>query len=476
MKRGKATFYWYDLETSGTNPARDRIMQFAGVRTNLELNEVESPYEALIPLPLEALPTPEACLTSGLTPQKVAESTQSEWQVVSQIEQRFSCPSTTVIGYNNIAFDDEFIRYAFYRNLHDPYAREHRGGNSRADLYPIVLLCGALRPKGLEWPSTEDGPSFKLEHLATANGVEQAQAHDALSDTRATIDVARLLRKAQPRLWNYALYKRDYDAQSLLQDRKPVLHASVIYGKSRWCVAPVLPIAEHPEYKGSVIACDLAGDIDLLKSATPQEIHAEMFRPREERTADWRRPPLVEIRFNRFPMIAPLGTLDNQAEVRIGISKAQAREATKLLQSIPDLAFRLTEVYRTKSELPPHQIAEEALYAGFFPDSDRTLCKQVNKTLSQDLDWVDMDFSDPRLTALAQRLKARERPDSLTHHELARHADFVKARLEGNDPPLVQHLEDLASKLKSANNERERAILNDLIEHDKDLLDLFRTP
>ena len=476
MKRGKGTFYWYDLETSGTDPARDRIMQFAGVRTDAELNELESPYEALVPLPPEVLPVPEACLTSGLTPQRVAGSTQSEWKVVTQIDQRFSCPFTTVIGYNNIAFDDEFIRYGLYRNLYDPYAREHKGGNSRADLYPVVLLCGALRPEGLEWPLAEDGPSFKLEHLAEANGIEQKQAHDALSDVRATIGLGRLLRKAQPRLWDYALSSREFGPRSLLQSKSPVLHASFIYGKSRWCVAPVLPIAEHPEYRGCVIACDLDGDLDLLKSASPQEIRAEMYRPREERSEGWRRPPLVEIRFNRYPVLAPLGTLDSSAEARVGISKAQAIEASKLLQSIPDLADRLVEVYRIRAEFPQPRTAEEALYAGFLPNSDRVLCKQVNGVLSNNLDWVNVKFSDPRLEALVQRLKARERPHSLTDFELARHAQFVQTRLEDSDPPLIQHLENLDSRMERASNERERAILQDLIDHDRDLLDLFSTP
>ena len=34
------TFYWYDLETTGTDPRWDRIVQFAGIRTDMDLNAV----------------------------------------------------------------------------------------------------------------------------------------------------------------------------------------------------------------------------------------------------------------------------------------------------------------------------------------------------------------------------------------------------------------------------------------------------
>jgi len=37
------TLYWHDYETFGSDPRRDRPAQFAGLRTDEELNEIGEP-------------------------------------------------------------------------------------------------------------------------------------------------------------------------------------------------------------------------------------------------------------------------------------------------------------------------------------------------------------------------------------------------------------------------------------------------
>ena len=54
-----ATFFWYDLETSGTNAIDDRILQFAGQRTDADLNPVGAPVNQLVK------PTQDALLDPG---------------------------------------------------------------------------------------------------------------------------------------------------------------------------------------------------------------------------------------------------------------------------------------------------------------------------------------------------------------------------------------------------------------------------
>ena len=120
-------------------------------------------------------------------------------------------PSGTpgVIGFNNIRYDDEMTRYTFYRNFIDPYEYSWKNGNSRWDLLDLVCACYALRPDGIEWPLDNEGMlSFRLEKLTEANGIEHTNAHDAMSDVYATIEIAKLIKQKQPKLFQYFFENR----------------------------------------------------------------------------------------------------------------------------------------------------------------------------------------------------------------------------------------------------------------------------
>lgn len=190
------SFYWHDYETFGRWPRRDRPAQFAGVRTDAELNEIgPSLMHYCQPAP-DFLPDPESCLLTGILPQTCLEQGLPEHAFAAAIERELAAPGTVGVGYNTIRFDDEVTRHLFWRNLMDPYAREWQNGCGRWDLLDVVRCTYALRPEGIEWPRHEDGrTSFKLEHLTAANGLAHEAAHDALSDVRATIGLARLIRE-----------------------------------------------------------------------------------------------------------------------------------------------------------------------------------------------------------------------------------------------------------------------------------------
>ena len=144
----------------------------------------------------------------------------------------FSKSETCVVGYNNLKFDDEFVRQMFYRNFYNPYAREWRNGNSRWDVIDMFRMAYALRPDGIQWPKDDTGSvTFRLEELTRANDIEHSDAHDAVSDVLATINLTKLLRKIQPKLFEffYALRKKDRIAKTLnLLDKKPVIHVPLM--------------------------------------------------------------------------------------------------------------------------------------------------------------------------------------------------------------------------------------------------------
>ena len=198
-----SSIFWYDLETSGINPRWDRVIQFAGLRTDLSLQETGEELCTYVRLPADVLPNPVAALVTGITPQQTQREGIDEWEAFRKILKLFSKPGTCVAGYNSLRFDDEFVRYGLYRLLMDPYAREWQNGNSRWDMIDLVRAAYALRPDGIEWPEENGVPVFKLEALAAANGITHESAHDAMSDVRATVGLAKVIRDKQPLLYEY---------------------------------------------------------------------------------------------------------------------------------------------------------------------------------------------------------------------------------------------------------------------------------
>uniref|UniRef100_UPI00036D870E exodeoxyribonuclease I n=1 Tax=Vibrio coralliilyticus TaxID=190893 RepID=UPI00036D870E len=229
------TFFFFDYETWGTNPAKDRPSQFAGVRTDMDFNIIGEPLVIYCQPPSDYLPSPEAALITGITPQTAASKGLPEPEFIAKINEQLSTPNTINLGYNSIRFDDEVTRYTCYRNFIDPYAWSWQNGNSRWDLLDVMRACHALRPEGINWPENEEGfISFKLEHLSVANGIEHENAHDAMADVIATIEMAKKVKAAQPKLFDYFLsmrHKRKLNELVDIVNMTPLMHVSGMLGR-----------------------------------------------------------------------------------------------------------------------------------------------------------------------------------------------------------------------------------------------------
>ena len=282
----ETTFFWHDYETFGRVPRRDRPSQFAGVRTNADLQEIGTPVMHFCQPAPDTLPDPEAVLLTGILPQTALAQGLPEYAFATAIERELARDGTIGVGYNSIRFDDEVTRYLFWRNLIDPYAREWQNGCGRWDLLDVVRCTWALRPDGIQWPVHDSGdlqgrPSFKLEHLTAANGLAHAAAHDALSDVRATLDLARLVKRQQPRLWEHCLKLRRKDAVlAEIGIDKPFLHLSGMYPVERGCLAVVWPLAAHPSNRNEVIVWDLAHDPSELTALDADTVRRRLFTQR----------------------------------------------------------------------------------------------------------------------------------------------------------------------------------------------------
>ena len=438
------TFLFYDLETFGADPRTSRVAQFAAIRTDLDLVQVEDPVDVLVRPADDLLPSPGATLVTGLTPQHAAAHGVPEADAFARIFEEMARPGTCTLGYNSLRFDDEFVRHGLFRNFFDPYEREWRGGNCRWDLLDVMRLAHALRPDGIEWPQREDGKgtSFRLEHLAAANGVREGDAHEALSDVRALIGLARRFKAAQPRLWDYALRLRDKRHVGTLLDpvaMRPVLHVSQRYPAARACAAAVVPVARHPRIDSRVIVFDLDAEPDALLALDAAAIAARLYVRTADLAEGEARIPLKEVHLNRCPALVQWEHLRPADLERLGIDAAMVEQRVARLHAAgPALAETIRRVYADDRERLPAD-PDAALYDGFLGDADRRRCAAVRATAPAALAGRDFGFDDPRLAELLFRYRARNWPALLAPAERARWDDFRRERLTAGDTARSEH-------------------------------------
>ena len=430
------TFLWHDYETFGADTRRDRPAQFAAVRTDAQLNEIGEPLMWYCQPANDYLPDPTSCLITGITPQQAWERGLPEREFAQKIADEMAQPGTIGVGYNTIRFDDEITRFMFWRNLIDPYAREWQNQCGRWDLLDVVRLAYALRPDGIVWPTKEDGTqSFKLEHLTQANGLQHEAAHDALSDVRATIALARLLRQHNPRLFDFAfgLHKKDRVAAELrlpatAQTARPFLHVSGMFPAERGCLAVMWPLASHPTNKNEIIAWDLAHDPRELALLDVEQLRLRMFTRMADLPEGVTRLPIKTVHLNKSPMVVGnVNTLTPALAQRWGIDLALAAAHAEVARALPDMSAIWPAVFARPPEPAPD--VEQDLYGGFVGNND---CRRLNelRTLSgEQLARARTGFDDPRLDELLWRYRARSFPDTFTPEEAQRWEAHRAARL-----------------------------------------------
>ena len=431
------TFLWHDYETFGAQPRRDRPAQFAAIRTDAELNEIGDPIMLYCQPAPDFLPDPVSCLITGITPQQCLEWGVPEHRFAATIETAFSQPGTIGVGYNTIRFDDEVTRFLFWRNLIDPYAREWQNNCGRWDLLDVVRMTYALRPEGIEWPTREDGrPSFKLEDLARANGLLHESAHDALSDVRATIALARLIRERQPRLFDFCLglHKKDKVAAEMglhlePSARQPFLHVSGMFPAERGCIAMVWPLGTHPTNKNEILVWDCAHHPEQLFGLDAEAIRQRMFTRSADLPEGVERLPVKSIHINKSPMlVANLKTLSPEMAARWGIDIPQALLHAQAAAQGPDMRLVWEQVYQRPGALDETDVDED-LYGGFVGNNDKRKLESLRQQSTEQLAAARPSFEDERLNELFFRYRARNFPASLNALDAARWERHRAARL-----------------------------------------------
>ncbi|MFL6672618.1 MAG: exodeoxyribonuclease I [Massilia sp.] len=431
------TFLWHDYETFGATARSDRPAQFAAIRTDAELNEIGDPIMLYCQPAPDYLPDPQSCLITGITPQQCLEWGVPEHQFARQVEAAFSQPGTIGVGYNTIRFDDEFTRFLFWRNLIDPYAREWQNNCGRWDLLDVVRMTYALRPEGIEWPLREDGkPSFRLEHLTAANGLVHEAAHDALSDVRATIALARLIRNKQPRLFDFCLELRRKEkvaAEIGLHlepgQRQPFLHVSGMFPAERGCIGLVWPLCQHPTNKNEILVWDCSHDPSELFGLDVDTIRLRMFTRSAELPEGVTRLPIKSVHLNKSPMlVGNLKTLSAAQAARWGLDLELGRVHAQRAASGPDMATVWAQVFQRPAANVDTDVDQD-LYGGFVSNGDRRKLEALRAETPGQLAAARPTFEDERLVELLFRYRARNFPQTLSAADMQRWEEHRAARL-----------------------------------------------
>ncbi|MBX3620044.1 MAG: exodeoxyribonuclease I [Rhizobacter sp.] len=465
------SFFWHDYETFGRVPRRDRPSQFAGVRTDADLNEVGEPVMVYCKPAPDFLPDPESCLLTGIVPQTCLAQGLAEHAFADLIEGELARPGTIGVGYNSIRFDDEVTRHLFWRNLIDPYAREWQNECGRWDLLDVVRVTWALRPDGIEWPKHEDGrPSFKLEHLTQANGLVHEAAHDALSDVRATIAVARLIKTRQPRLWDFCLrLRRKDEVVREMGVGRPFIHISGMYGVERGCMALVWPLAPHPTNKNEVIVWDLSADPTELLSLDVDAIRQRMFSKADALPEGTARLPIKTIHLNKSPIV--VGNYKPFGEVmttKWGVDLAQSLRHAELAASKGHLLAGMWPAVFERPAPEGKPDVDEDLYGGFVGNEDRRALQRLRGLSPAHLADKRPAFADKRLDELFFRYRARNFPETLSDAERVQWQEHCAHRLHdgaGGALTLEAFFERIDQLQETADDERSQDILGSLVDY-----------
>lgn len=441
------TFFFYDLETSGLNPREDRIMQFAGIRTDLDFNQIGEPYNILVKLNDDTLPSPDALMVTGITPQQTQSEGYTEAEFSKLLMDEVFTPGTIATGFNNVRFDDEFIRALFWRNFYDPYAWFWRDGRSRWDLFDVVRMTRALRPEGIVWPVIDGKAVNRLEIITKENGIDHFKAHDALSDVEALIAVTKLIKAKQPKLYDHLFaYKDKKLVQKLvnLENKQPFVYVSAQYDTAYHKATVAFPLTAGKN--GNVVVYDLRHDPTPFLELSLKDLQKKFYAPWEERQKEGYVPlPVKELQYNRVPAVAPVGVLQQEdGWNRIGLNEETiAKNKTKLLSS-PAFAENIRTLFENKPEFKKSPDPEAQLYDGFVSEADTLRIEKVRNSNEQQLADLHPGFVDERLDGLLLHYKARNYPKSLAEDEVAAWESWRAGRINAALPAFVTRLNQIA--------------------------------
>lgn len=391
------TFLFYDIETSGLHPAFDQIIQFAAIRTDLDLNELAR-YTWLVKPNIDVIPSPRALILHR-TPWALWQQGEPEGVVIQRIHALFNTPGTISLGYNTLGFDDEFLRFSFYRNLLMPYTHQYLNRCYRADLYPLTTFYYLFHHDSLRWPKQQQKVSLKLEQLNAENHLSSGAAHTAMVDVEATLALAKKL-QPEKKTWAYLLgyFDKIKDAARIeqLPLAKPLpnkfgLMIDGLYGApSNFCV-PVLQLGVHRHYKNQ--HCWLRLDNENLIHTTPDNVKHYTWVTHKK---------LGEPGFLLPPKPIYTQKLSGQRIDALFCNLAWLHKNPEVMAAIKNYYLEFT--YPRYDYVDP---SAQLYLAGFWTTQEQRQCQHFQGAAWEQKRYILEKFTNPLLKQLAIRVVAR---------------------------------------------------------------------
>ncbi len=407
----------YDFETDGVDPRTCRPLQVAWQRFDMELKPIEGedPVSLFIQPAPDRLPHPKAIEVTGISLAQCAAEGISDAEAFRRLHDEVNRPGTCSFGWNTRRFDNEILRFGFWRNFLPSYDHESRQGCDAWDAIDLARAACALRPDGLAWPTNEDGtPSFKLDKLAPANGFDHSDAHDAMADVSATAHIATLLRASAPKLWDFARSLRNTETVRSIVTGSAFVHVSSRIPAADLCTAPFAVAARTPGRKNEVIAWNLRHDPSEALDADEHTLRRRIFTRQDDLCDGETRFNVKKIKLNAAPFVAPMGVLGEHEAKRLGVDlDSMNRHHASLRDHGAALGKRLITIH--DDALPPRTDPDDALYGGAFPSkADLAIGRRIPDTAPQDLHVLERQFHDARFTGLLLHYIARNHPECLS--------------------------------------------------------------
>lgn len=450
----KESYFFYDLETTGFSASNDRIMQFAGQRMSAELTPIEKPYNILIKQSPEILPSPDAILLTGILPEKCNKEGVTEAEFSNIFNHQIATPNTIFVGFNNIRFDDEFIRYTNYRNFYDSYEWHWSNGRSRWDILGLVMMTRALRPEGIEWPVNEDRRSInKLVDLASSNGLLHESAHDALSDVSATAELAKLIKQKQPRIFDYLLNIRSKDKVLQVIDSGDSYVYSSRHYSDQFLATTIVRTLSIDRQASTAQVYDLRQDPEEIIDLSVEQLVDLWTYDKDKKD----RPvlPINTMKYNRCPTVADIRVVNDETADRLSLDMDHIKKneitlhkyAKQITEKVLKAVKLLDDIQEQKQRNKTISSVDSQLYSGFFSNTDRSKF-EVARTEAATDHPTQPDFSDQRLDQIFKLYRARNFGERLTKEEIIWWHDIVCAKLttkKDSETKIARYFSELQS-------------------------------
>jgi exodeoxyribonuclease I len=440
------SFIFYDTETTGTDTWFDQILQLAAIKTDAEFNEIDRLEIRCRPLE-HIVPSPGAMTITGVRATQLSDvSLCSHYEMIRTIREKLlSWSPATFIGYNSLEFDEDLLRQALYKTLHQPYLT-NTNGNARSDAFRMAHACNLFAPQRLVIPINDDGEQvFKLDRLAPANGFAHDRAHDAMGDVEATIHICRLMSESAPEVWSSFMRFSRKPAVVDYITAEPIFCISEIYFGRAYSYL-VTSIGQDTDNPNEWYLYDLAVDPDSLIGLTQEELEIRLGR--------WPKP-FKTTRSNAVPILFSADDAPDCSKAKEHGPQELERRA-RLLQENTEFRDRLIATYRGgKKQYPPSPYIERQIYDGFF--NEQNLMDAFHSAPWEHRPAILERFTDERLKAIGWRLLHAERPDLMEPALRDRHDMDMAHRIaaDGKDVPwltIPKALADLDEMLVTASS------------------------